>query len=511
VKKFSYAMPLFIFYVFVGYFLHCNNCFSQINRNTVVSYSFDNHRIMEDNNLVKPRSLGITLTEDRFGNKESAVQLNGHLFSYLNLGVSPLLQPKTTTISLWININMYIYAGKGSEGNPLLLIKNSDRDDFFVAYAIYLTSDNGSFIATATKDSTEEAIVTSSERCQYNKWYHLVITADDHSFAFYVNGKLQGRSKKNFETRFLESDSLMIGNSANKKNERYSQGYFDDIKIYHRVLGEQEIVDLYNAPNPNKTALLVKEISYWLGLVIGVFVVSFLLVWRRRRQLKISKENLDLNRKLHEMEIRTLKAQMNPHFIFNAMNSIQVFIVNQENEKAEVYLSKFSKLLRELLESNMNESLSIADEIAILKGYLEIESLRFGESFSYSIHLDQRINGNSVRIPHMMIQPFVENAVWHGLLAKKDDRKLAIYFEYDSPNTIRCTVDDNGIGRTQITIKEPTMKKKSLALSIVRQRLELMKLLLKIDCKVEIVDKTTDSGLSTGTRVIVILPILLTQ
>jgi two-component sensor histidine kinase len=479
--------------------------------NTVVSFMFDDHTFSDESGSMKARPVGVHLVEDRFGNDRSALCLNGHLHSYVNLGTSPLLKPRRGTISLWVSIQTYIYSGKGAGGNPLIMTKNGPGDDYYVAYTLFLSGGENRFLAYSTRDSTEEASIMSVNKMQLSKWYHLAMTYDDHYMSFYVNGKLQGKCLKNYETHFLAGDSVMVGHTANKKNERYAMGIFDDIRIHHRVLSDEEILALYNAPNPNRPALIMQEILYWLAIAGGIFAVAFLLVWQRRRKLRRIGEKLETNRKLHEMEIRTLKAQMNPHFIFNALSSIQSLIVNGRNDKAEAYLSKFSKLIRELLESNANESLSVSEEAAILHKYLEIESLRFGSSFTYSLLVDKEIDSENTRIPHMMIQPFVENAIWHGLLTKAGDRQLHISVEYESRKTVRCIIDDNGVGRDAGAGRETTIKKKSLALSIVRQRLELMNRLLNTRCAVEIIDKRSPSGAGCGTCVTVTLPVLHTN
>jgi hypothetical protein len=478
-----------------------------IDGSTEVAYLFDDHTFRESRGQTKARPVGVALVEDRFGNDRSAVGLNGSHDSYLSLGVSPLLRPKTGTVSIWVNIATRIYGGKGSNNNPILLAKNGPEDDWYEAFALYFVGRDRSFVAACGKDPLSETLIHSVNRVKYGTWYHLAIQFSDKELRFYINGNLQGACRKPFEMTYLESDSLMVGHTANKKNLRFMMGAVDDIRIFHRLLSQEEIKALYAAPNPNRAALIFDQVLFWGGIIAGIILVSFLLVWQRRSRLKRAGERLDLNRKLHEMEIRTLKAQMNPHFIFNALNSIQVFIMNSDNAKAELYLSKFSKLLRELLESNTQESLSVAEEEAILNGYLEIESLRFGDSFSYTVVVDERINSSS-RIPHMLIQPFVENAIWHGLLAKQSSRRLDVLLEYDSPSTIRCIVDDNGVGRKHSRQKEQTFKKQSLALSIVRQRLELMNELLKVNCRVEITDKVSGTGAAAGTRISVTLPIL---
>lgn len=207
-------------------------------------------------------------------------------------------------------------------------------------------------------------------------------------------------------------------------------------------------------------------------------------------------------------EQKLLRAQMNPHFIFNSLNSIQQFVISRKNDKAETYLSKFATLVRNLLESNIKENISIYEEIEILTGYLEMESLRFSGSFTFSITVNEAVN-REWQIPHMMIQPFVENAIWHGLLPKKSERVLQITFEPGSNNkTLCCTVEDNGIGRKESMSRHSTFKKKSLALSFINQRIKLLRKTLKVDCRVDIIDMTNAQDEGTGTKAIIILPLL---
>jgi two-component sensor histidine kinase len=485
-----------------------SNLKSQLDSNLVLTFNFNHQRFNEQNDKLIAKGSGVSFVEDRFGNEASAIFINGHVNSYLNLGTSSLLKPKALTLSLWVNLSRRVYAGKGYESNQIVMTKNGPQDDFYSAYSIHYDGYNNRFGVACTKDSTSEALVFSKEEAQFGKWYNFIITLDNNHLSFYLNGKLQGKSKKNFETIYMPSDSVVFGHTANKKNERFSMGVFDDIQIFHRVLSEKEILELYQAPNPNRNKLILMAVLKWVLLISTVIVLAFALVWRRRRMLKIAKDKLDVKRKLHEMEIRTLKAQMNPHFIFNSLNSIQQFIMLKENDKAELYLSKFSKLIRELLESNTNENLTVVEEIEILKGYLEMEALRFGSTFHFTIDVDDRIDCKLNRIPHMMIQPFVENAIWHGLLPKTGEKNLTIKFISNSNKTITCHVEDNGIGREESKKKTSTFKKKSLALSFVEQRLRLIKESMNFDCSVEIIDLKNEFGENLGTKVVVILPVL---
>jgi Histidine kinase/Concanavalin A-like lectin/glucanases superfamily len=488
---------------------YANPCYaSGPDSNLAFNFNFNNHSFKEENNQVTIKPVGVMLVEDRFGNSQSAFFLNGHRNSYLNLGTSPLLKPKTATVAIWVNINRRVYAGRGYDSNPIFLVKNGPGDDFIVAYSIMYECNSNRFTASNTKDSVTECILNSVKQVEFGKWAHLVFTSNNREFSFYVNGKLQGRCNKNFETQFLSTDSVLFGSNGSKKNERFTNAVFDDIQIFHRVLSEKEILDLYNAPDPNRSRIIRQAIFKWLGIAFAVFLTAYLLVWQRRNALKKTREKLELDRRFHELEIKTLKAQMNPHFIFNSLNSIQQFIMLKENGKAEIYLAKFSKLIRELLETNTRESLTVSEEIAILKGYLEMEALRFGASFSYDVTVDTGIDRENTLIPHMMVQPFAENAVWHGLLPKGGSGVLHINFTTHSAGTICCTVEDNGVGRSAGIRNESTFKKKSLALSFVRQRLELLQEILHIKCGVEIVDLFNENEKATGTRVIIILPVL---
>jgi hypothetical protein len=481
-----------------------------------VTFDFNDHTFNEKNDKIKAKPVGVTLTSDRFGNKESAVYILGNNSSYLNLGTSPLLKPKKATISLWVNLDRGVLTGRGYENNPIIGTKNSPRNGWYNAYAIAYDLYNKKFGACASIDSVlPEVTAYSLDTTEFNKWYHLVLSFDNDSLAFYVNGDLQvnGNSKqrkyyKGFETVYYDKDSVILGHTANTKNVRFSQGTFDDIQIFDRVLSDEEVGQLYKAPNPNKFRNAIDEVIKY-SIIIGILAgIAFVWVLRYKRQLKKRKEQYEMQTKISELEIKVMKAQMNPHFIFNSMNTIQQFIMTGDNEKAQTYLAKFSKLLREILESNVNENLTVKEEVEILTHYTEMEAARFSKMFNYSINVDDRIDQVEARIPHLLIQPFVENAIWHGLLPKKEDRNLIIKFEYRDGKTIRCVIDDNGIGRVASGEKDNTFKKRSLALSFVKQRLELMNKTFQVDCSVEIVDKLNEKGENEGTKVNIILPLL---
>ena len=159
----------------------------------------------------------------------------------------------------------------------------------------------------------------------------------------------------------------------------------------------------------------------------------------------ISKQNEEIEIMNKELEKRMLRAQMNPHFIFNSLNSIQHFITNKDEQSALTYLSKFSKLLRQILESSINANLILHQEIELLKIYVELESLRFDESFKYDFKIDNSLDLYQHEVPMLLVQPYIENAILHGLMPKPGKKQLTIRFD-DLEKYVRITIEDNGVG-----------------------------------------------------------------
>jgi LytS/YehU family sensor histidine kinase len=331
---------------------------------------------------------------------------------------------------------------------------------------------------------------------------HLVICYDYDAFWFYIDGKLQGKAPKKFETKFLESDSVMVGVTANKKNNRAFNGVVDDIEFYNKVLSVDEIEGLYNAPNPNINKVLLNRILIALTILIAALCAYFLIKYYIGISIKKGKERLEIANKLLENELRINRALMNPHFIFNSMNTLHNYILINDTEKASDYLVKFSGLIRKILESNMSDTITLEMEIELLQRYLEIESLRFGEHIQSQIIVDHPIMPSTIIIPIMMLQPFVENSVWHGLRDKTGDKMITITFSLIDDGHLLCIIDDNGSGRTN-KVTDVT-KKQSMATRFVQQRLDLLNKIHNSNSNLTIIDKPN----SKGTIIKIVLPIL---
>lgn len=220
----------------------------------------------------------------------------------------------------------------------------------------------------------------------------------------------------------------------------------------------------------------------------------------------------DLNQEVTNQQLTALRAQMNPHFIFNALNSIQKYVVTGNVDEANSYLSKFSKLQRMILSYSDENFISLDKELEVLKLYLELEQLRLTNEFHYELIVDPDIEPEEINIPPMLIQPFAENAIWHGLIPKQGEKKLSITFKMEDDDALLCVIDDNGIGREAARINKAQKQasgpvNKSRGMSLVSNRLALLERKYGKEFSVEVKDKVNGTGESEGTRVRLRVPV----
>ncbi len=254
---------------------------------------------------------------------------------------------------------------------------------------------------------------------------------------------------------------------------------------------------------------------WWFRIPLILFIVllGWILIYRRFRQLKkkhkIEKKMLDFEKELFELEQKALRLQMNPHFIFNSLNSIQSFIINNDTDKAIFYLSKFAQLMRLILSNSSQSFVAIQDEIKVISYYLDIEKIRFENKFEYKIDIDPAIEDEFFGIPPMIIQPYVENAIIHGILQKEGLGRINISLKLIENDRVFCVVEDNGIGREKASEikKQSGIKHKSKGMLITKERLDILSFQNKAQMSVTIIDLTDDSGAPLGTRVELIIPI----
>jgi len=249
----------------------------------------------------------------------------------------------------------------------------------------------------------------------------------------------------------------------------------------------------------------------WFRLLVSVFiiaVVSFLFLYRINKIKKTEKEKTRINKQIAEIEMKALRAQMNPHFIFNAMNSVQNFILKNERMLAQDYLAKFARLVRNVLDNSKAEIIGLDNEMETLTLYMQLEQLRIPDKFSFNIQMDEKLEVNKIMIPPMLIQPFVENAILHGLKNRHgNDGKIKISIGKEKDQLV-CIVDDNGIGRKrskEIKLSRNNLHR-SFGLEVTEERIDILNSQADKSASIEIRDKEDVTGNSAGTRVTIKIP-----
>ncbi len=232
---------------------------------------------------------------------------------------------------------------------------------------------------------------------------------------------------------------------------------------------------------------------------------SWFIVSKLQGQLLEAEKQKSINEKeLLELEAKALRAQMNPHFIFNCLNSIKAMMQEKQTEKGVTYLTTFSKLIRTLFNNADRKEISLYDEIETCKLYLQLEAMRFDTKFSYSVNVDTNIDLKSIQVPALIIQPFIENAIWHGIVPKDAGGNVSLNVSGKN-GKLEIVVDDNGIGReaSQQNKSVSTLTHQSKGVNLTQSRLELDNLLQQRQASLETIDKKDEKGIVTGTKVII--------
>lgn len=242
-------------------------------------------------------------------------------------------------------------------------------------------------------------------------------------------------------------------------------------------------------------------LSISLIVIIIVSIIIFYLLYKQKK-IKITQNYLQLEQQL-------LRSQMNPHFIFNSINSIQRYILQKDQQAAYDYLAKFSKLIRLVLNNSQEKILTLKQELDLIRLYVELEQLRFDSKFEFTISKADSVNEDMLNVPCLLIQPYVENAIWHGLmnLDKNKKGKLSIDLILQG-ELLKITIEDNGVGRELAKSYKAENGEKSMGMKLTEQRLQMINKLQDYEnAKVLISDLHNEAGEATGTRVEILLPI----
>ena len=229
----------------------------------------------------------------------------------------------------------------------------------------------------------------------------------------------------------------------------------------------------------------------------------------KRKEFIIQRKEAKCKQLIAETKSALLRLRMNPHFIFNSMNSINSYILQKDVDTASDYLHRFAKLMRMILKFAAKPLIAVSDEIDLLTLYLQTETMRFEKKFNYEFDLKNELDPDEFVIPTMILQPFVENAIWHGISSKTEgEGKIKVSF-WEENESLFCSVEDNGIGRAasqQVSQKAKTHESK--ALSITEHRLQLIKPKNGVSAAFEIQDLTDAAQNPAGTKVLLRFPIL---
>ena len=200
---------------------------------------------------------------------------------------------------------------------------------------------------------------------------------------------------------------------------------------------------------------------------------------------------------------------MNPHFIFNALNSIKLYIIENDKKKATSYLNKFSKLMRKILEGSTVQVTTLAEEIETMKLYMSIENIRFSNEIDFKVDIDSSLNLETIKIPPLVLQPFLENSLWHGLSSKKEDKQITIHIYKKYSEYIQIEISDNGIGRAasaKIKAKK-SINRKSIGINLTKDRLTNFSNNLINNYSINYKDLKDKNNNTLGTKVIIKFPL----
>lgn len=314
----------------------------------------------------------------------------------------------------------------------------------------------------------------------------------------YEAQRAYARALDAYKNYIVLHDSIMNDEKREELTQKAMQFEFDKrealLKADHdkqQLLAAEEI----KRQNVQRNAILGG------GSVLLLAAVTIFAFYKKRRDAEDARKEAEFNALVSDTEMKALRSQMNPHFIFNSLNSIGDYITKHDVATADHYLTKFAKLMRLILQHSERKEVPLADDLQGLDLYLQLESLRLNRRFHYEIRVDEDIDREATMIPPLMLQPFVENSIWHGLSMKQGEGRILIDIKEEN-EMIVCTVEDNGIGRKQAALLATEPAKESLGMKITNARIDIINRMKQAKATMNLFD------LPEGTRVELKLPLV---
>ena len=323
------------------------------------------------------------------------------------------------------------------------------------------------------------------------------------------------QSKKKIEIELLNKDKILLS----QNNEiLLSQNNLKTASLLNREMQlkqkniekEKQQIEIEKLKSTQKI-LQLKNLFFYLVLgIVLIFSILFLFWNKHKQKIKSDKEKQSYQLEILESKLTAFRAQMNPHFLFNSINAVNHYILNNDKHQASIYLSKYSKLMRQVLENSNKQLVTLKEEIDTIKNYIELEQLRYNHNFSFEIKNERNLNEEDIMLPPLILQPFIENSITHGFFHKKEKGKIDIFYSIEK-NMLKIVIDDNGIGREKSkSVKNNHVDShKSMGLDITSSRLDFANKIENNHVKsVTYIDKKDSENNALGTQVILLLPFI---
>lgn len=401
-----------------------------------------------------------------------------------------------------VNISLcYYFMGNYDEALNCALraleINRKFEDQF--THATNLVTIGRIYLKMSKPDLASDYIMQGLEIAKEAGYTDLIAYSYELLSQFYA---LKNSYKNAYESQLKQiayKDSLYDAELASK---------ITDIQTRYETEKKEQEIDLLTKDAEIKDLRNKRQKAYLFALGGAVVLILIAgILWLSRTTEKQKRMKSELEKKNLETEQKLLRAQINPHFMFNALNSVQSYISANDNLKAMSYLAKFSQLMRNILENSRKSMISLEEETGTLKLYLELESMRFKNAFDYKVVIREGIIPSKTFIPPMLIQPFVENSVKHAFRNLNKKGKILVDFQRIN-GMISCVIQDNGIGRSKAMEmnKDKEVKHHSLGMQVTQERLISMRKDRKINVNYKIEDLTSPDGNVSGTRVLIEMP-----
>ena len=331
-----------------------------------------------------------------------------------------------------------------------------------------------------------------------------------------LNKALKISEEYNVQSSVVNANENLALLYDKKKNYKKAYNYYkkakeEDAKTFNErnLSYVTELISDYEKERVNNKIQTLEETNIRsrniivIGLISLVFLAGIFFSFYKQRSLQNEKKILSLKQE-------ALQSQMNPHFVFNALNSIKLYIINNEQKNAVHYLNKFAKLIRKILEASKVKEISLHEELETMDLYMTIENIRFNNEINYNFNVDKDLNLDSIKVPPLVLQPFLENAIWHGLSSKSGEKKIEISISRKTKKFLDIIIVDNGIGRiASAKIKaNKSINRKSIGIDLTKERLRNFDRSLVNSFSLDYSDLVGENNIIEGTKVSIRIPLV---